>query len=212
VPFEDLEAIFEAFTTDEEMNSLELSVAWLSFGYIELRGTIGLADYELTSTHATDSAFDTAFATSDELIYGLSAFVRYPLNEWIVLGLDVSFMTGKFGDVEGEVSQLDVFPRVTTSVDSIDWREIAIGPKMMFRLGNWLPYVGVRYIDVTTEINTVLTPSRGDPIPRTATFDNRNELSGVVGVTWRISSLVVADFEAQLSSNNRLMATVKLTF
>ncbi|MBN1918689.1 MAG: hypothetical protein JW889_12335 [Verrucomicrobia bacterium] len=212
VPIPDLEAVFEAFTTDLQLDTIELSIAWLSFGYIELRGTVALADFELTSTHGTDSAFNTAFATSDDFLYGLSAIVRYPITESVVLGFEVSMMTGTLNDVEGEVSQLDVVPRVTTSVADIDWRELVIGPKVMFRMGNWLPYVGVRYIDVTTEVNTVLTPVRGDPVPRTATFDSRNELSGVVGVTWRISSLFVADVEAQIANNNRITATVKLTF
>jgi hypothetical protein len=212
-PFEDLEAVYEAFTTDEELDSIELSVAWLSFGYIELRGTIGLVDYNITSTHATDSAFDTALASSDEAIYGLSAFLRYPLNEWLVLGFEVGLMTGRFHDVTGEVSQLDVFPGLTTSVQGIDWRELTVGSKLMLRWGNVLPYVGVRYIDVTTDVDTVLTQTRtGDTIDRTATFDNRNELSGVAGLTWRISPLIMADLEAQLSSNDRLMLTVKFTF
>lgn len=212
VPYEELEDIFKAFTTDEELDSVELTLAWLSFGYVEVRGTVGLAEYSLTSTHATDSAFDTALTTSDDLLYGVSAIVRYPVSDWVVLGLEVSLLTGRFNDVEGDVSQLDVFPGVTTSVEDIHWREMAIGPKVMLRWGNWLPYIGARYVDVTTEVNTVLTPPRGDPIERTATFENRNELSGVVGLTWRISSLFMADFEAQLSSNDRFTVTLKLTF
>ena len=213
VPLDDVDAIFQSFSSGEELNSFELTVAWVSFGYVELRGTIGLADYDLTNTHGTDSGLDTRFASSDNLIYGLSAVLRYPLNDWLLVALEVGFIAGQFDEVEGETSQLDVLPGFTTTVENIDWRELTITPMIQLRYGDFLPYVGARFTDVTTEVNTLvtLTPT-GESIDRTIEYETKNELGAVVGLTWRASSLIMVDAQAQLFNNECYSIAVRLTF
>jgi len=213
VPLDDVDAIFESFSSGEELDSLELSVAWASFGYVELRGTVGLADYDLTNTHSTDSGLDTPFASSDNLIYGLSAIIRYPLSDWLLIAMEVELMMGQFDKLEGETTQLDVIPNLATTVEDIDWRELTITPMVQFRYGDFLPYVGVRFTDITTEVNSLLTLTpTGESIDRTMEYENQDELGVVVGLTWRASSLIMVDAQAQLLNNERYSIAIRLTF
>ena len=213
VPIEEIEAVFEEFSVKEELDTIELSVAWLSFGYVELRGTIGMADYDLMNTHGTDSGFDTTFASSDNLVYGLSAAVRYPLTDSWLFAVEIGFLTGRFDGIEGEVSQLDVARGLTSSVDDIDWREVTVTPMMQFRYSDFLPYAGVRFADVTTEVNTIQTITRtGETFERVIEYENHDELSAVVGVIWRATPLIMAEFQAQFLNDERITLAVKLTF
>jgi len=212
-PVEEMDAIFNEFTASESLDSIELTVAWLSFGYIELRGTVGLADYELSNTHAGDSTFDTVLAGSDDLIFGVSAAIRYRLNEWWLTALEIGFMTGTIDGLEGDISQLDVVSFLSSSLVDIEWREVTLSSLMLFEIGNVLPYVGVRYVDTTTEMNTILTVTpTGETLNRANEYENSNSVSAVVGVTWRVSPLIVFDVEAQLLNNDRVTAGVTLAF
>jgi hypothetical protein len=212
-PIEDLDAILEAFSAKEQVDSIELTVAWVSFGYVELRATAGMADYDLTTTHSTDAAYNTAWSTSGNLVYGLSAVVRYPLTDTWLIGGELTFMMGKFDDIDGAVSQLDVVPGLTTALDTIDWREVTITPMVMYRTGAFLPYAGVRFSDVTTEVNTILTAAgSSETLDRVVEFENHDSLGAVVGLTWRISPLIMADVHAQLINNESVSLAVKLTF
>jgi hypothetical protein len=213
VPVEDMDAIFEQFAASESLDSVELTVAWLSFGYIELRGTLGLVDYELSNVHATDSTYDTVLSGSSDVIYGVSAVVRYRLNDWWLTALEVGFMTGKFDDLEGDISQLDVVWYLSSSLVDIEWREVAVSSLMLFEVGNVLPYAGVRYVDTTTKMKTILTLTpTGETYDRINTYGNSNAVSAVVGLKWRITPLVVFDVEAQLVNNDRVTAGITLTF
>jgi hypothetical protein len=213
VPITELDEVLEQFAVGEELDSLELTVAWVSFGYVELRATVGLADYELTQTHSTDSGFDTVLSSSDSLIYGLSAIMRYPLTDQLLLAVELAFLTGNFDDVEGDVSQLDVVPTLVSTLDDIDWRELSVTPMVQYRLGNFLPYAGARFTSVETEVNTTqeITFS-GETFERVLNYETADDLSAVVGLTWRITPLVMADFQAQLFNNERFTVGVKLTF
>ena len=213
LPVEDTDAILEAFAAVDSLDSLELSVAWLSFGYVELRGTIGLADHDLKNTHPTDADYDTTFASSDNLIYGLAAVVRYPITNAWLLALEISFLTGSFDDIEGEITHLDVVRGLSSRLEDLDWRELSLTPMVQFRAGNFVPYAGVRFADVTTTINTKLDV-RGEEEPwnRTLEYENTDDLSAVVGLTWRASPLIMADVQAQLFGNDRITIAVKLTF
>ena len=213
VPIPELDEILEQFAVGEQLDSFELSVAWVSFGYVELRATVGLADYELTQTHSTDAAFDTVLSSSDSLIYGLSAIVRYPVTDQFLLAVEVAFLTGSFDDVEGEASQLDVIPTLVSTLNDMDWRELSVTPMAQYRLGNFVPYAGVRFTSVETEVNTTqeITFS-GETFDRVLNYENADDLSAVVGLTWRITPLIMADFQAQLFNNERFTIGVKLTF
>lgn len=210
-PIEEIDEILEAFSVNDELDSFELSAAWVSFGYVELRGVVGLADHDLTSTHE-DAAFDTTFTSSDNLIYGLGATVRYPLADWWLIALDVSFLLGRFDDVGGEVAQLDVVDGLTARVDDVDWRELTLTPMMQFRYGSFLPYVGVRLSRLTTELNTTMETAGGESFGRIVEFENDEDWSAVVGLTWRASSLIMAEVQAQLLNNERITVAIKFTF
>jgi hypothetical protein len=212
-PVEEVDAIFEEFTASESLDSVELTVAWLSFGYIELRGTLGLVDYELSNVHSTDSTYDTVLSGSNDLIYGVSAAVRYRFNEWWLTALEIGFMTGKFDDLEGDISQLDVLWYLSSSLVDIEWREVTVSSLMLFEVGNLLPYAGVRYVDTTTEMKTILTLTpTGETYDRINTYENSNAFSAVVGLKWRITPLIVLNVDAQLVNNDRVTAGITLTF
>jgi len=213
VPLENADAILEEFAAVDSLDGIELTFAWLSFGYVELRGTLGLADHDLKNTHSTDAGYNTTFATSDNLTYGLSATVRYPISDEFLVALEVGFLTGNFDDVEGDISPLDVERGLTSTVDDIDWREVTITPMVLLRYGNFVPYAGVRFANVTTEINTnVAVRGRDEPVKRTLEFENDDDLSAVIGLTWRVTPLIMADLHAQLLNNERITLGVKLTF
>jgi hypothetical protein len=213
MPLDEIDEIFRSFSSGEDLDSLELSVAWISFGYVELRGTVGLVDYDLTNTHSADPGLNTPLASSDNLLYGLSAVIRYPLTDWLLIALEIELMMSQFEDVEGETAQLDVYPRVTSTLEDIDWRELTITPMVQLRYGDFLPYFGVRFSDITTEINTVLSSTVTDKTyDRTIEYENENELGAVVGLTWRVSSLIMVDAQAQFINNERYSIAVMLTF
>lgn len=212
-PIEEIDAIFKAFSVKDELDSFELNVAWTSFGYVELRGTLGLADHDLKNTHATDSAFDTTFSSSNNLLYGVGATVRYPLNDWCLIALDVGYLNGKFNDVSGETAQLDVLPGLTTAeINDVDWREVHLTPMVQFRTGSFVPYAGAQLTKLTTKVKTTLQPARGDSFERTNEYENTDDWSGVVGLTWRVTSLIMADVRAQLINNTRFTVAIKFTF
>lgn len=212
-PVEEMDAVLEAFTSDEQLDSFEVTVTWSSFGFVELHATIGVADYELTNIHATDSAFDTVLGSSDNVLYGVGATVRFPVTDELLLALDVGFLTGQFDDIEGEISQLDVAPRISSELGDIDWRELTIAPLVLYRFGNVLPYAGARFVNVSTEVSTVLSVvGREETFDRVLDYKNANELSGIVGLTWRVTPLIMANFEAQLFNNDRITFGIELTF
>jgi len=84
---------------------------------------------------------------------------------------------------------------------------------VQFRYGDFLPYVGARFTDVTTEVNTLLTLTpTGESIDRTIEYETKNDLGAVVGLTWRASSLIMVDAQAQLFNNEHYSIAVRLTF
>jgi hypothetical protein len=213
VPIKDIDAVFEAFSVKDKLDSVELNVAWTSFGYVELRGTLGLGDHNLENTHKTDSTFDTTFSTSNNLLYGVGATVRYPLTDWWLIALDVGFLTGKFYDIGGETAQLDVLPWLTTAdVNNIDWRELTLTPMVQFRFGSFVPYVGAQLTKLTTRVNTTIQPIQGDAFDRIINYENADDWCAVVGLTCRITSLIMADVRAQLFNNTRFTVAIKFTF
>jgi len=212
-PIEDIDAVLNELSFQEELDSIELTVAWISFGYVELRATVGITDYDLTATHGTDAGYDTALAGSDNLLYGVGTTIRYPLtDEWLV-AFDVNFVTGNFDDLDGEVSQLDVVPFFSSRVDDIDWQELTLTPMVLYRYGDFLPYVGARFVNVTSEMTMIVdVPRTGESFDRTIKTKTENELSGVLGLKWRVTPLIMANVEAQLFNNEKITVGVALTF
>jgi hypothetical protein len=84
---------------------------------------------------------------------------------------------------------------------------------VMFRSGPFLPYAGVRFSDVTTEVNTILTAGwSGEDFDRNIEYENHSSLGAVVGLTWRITPLIMADVHAQFIENEHISLAVKFTF
>ena len=95
-------------------------------------------------------------------------------------------------------------PEPSNDSEDIDWRELTITPMVQFRYGDFLPYVGARFTDVTTEVNTLLTLTvTGESIDRAIEYESQSQLGMVVGLTWRASSLIMVDAQAQLLNNEQ---------
>ena len=112
----------------------------------------GASDYKVKSQFFTGSRADDKlkFDTDTDFAYGFGLKGTYNLNENLLLGCDLQYRRSKH-EAEGKDTPVSGAESSTT-YKSFVIQEWHVAPYIAKKLGNFVPYLGVRYSDAKLDI------------------------------------------------------------
>lgn len=195
-------------TTDErdktEIDSAYRTMVKASYGVLDnldIYVKLGTADFKRKSTHrtrysATDWDDDTAKLKGENaLAYGIGMKGKYDFeNNWII-GCDIQYL-GHKNNLKGTDTWITRDDPNRTGVDTLEgkatFQEWHIAPYIAKKIGNFVPYLGVRYSDLRQNYKEV--EEDGDSKIKFKADDN---VGVFVGTDYKIGKNVSLNLEGR---------------
>jgi len=200
------------FTVKEETTAYFINPGYSYKGFLDVRAILAWYDYEINARSGATPALDNTVSIDTQFAYGLGVTGRYPLGGSFFFSLDVNYVMGDFEDVSLSFSEANPL-LAAADIGDIEWTELLVSPMVTYYLGDFAPYVGVRYSKTTAEVDTTVTLPPNPAFTQTVEYEEEDAWSGLVGVTILLmEGQLQVDIIIELFNNEGIFGTVAYNF